>query len=273
MNGQLVEKQLAFHITTCCTLNCALCVTMVPEFKRRGLSRHIPYKQFAAECKAVFDIYNFIEDVTISGGEPLLHPELENIVDECMKYSGQFAHLRIFTNGTILPTDSFLSQLKQYREKLSIVIDHYGPDLSIKAGQIVKALEKESLSYRVNHYYGLEQHCGGWISYGSPSEYRGYSQEKMEEMYRHCHVAQYRCIGVFNEKMTNCCWGIFGRELGFMPVTEGEEQLIDLLDKSVPLERKKKIAADFGKTPLWACQYCNGFDSEHSERFPAGEQL
>ena len=39
------------------------------------------------------------------------------------------------------------------------------------------------------------------------------------------------------------------------------------------LDEKKAIAMEFGKHPLWACQYCNGFDPEHSERFPAGEQL
>lgn len=273
MNGQLVEKQLAFHITTNCTLNCALCATLTPDYKKHHIARHTPFKQIVQEIKGVFEIYDFIEDITFSGGEPMLHPDLEKIVDECMKYSDQFANLRIFTNGTILPSDLLLSQMKQYRGKLSIVIDHYGPDLSVKAEQIVQTLENEGLICRVNRYYGQDQYYGGWVNYGSPSEYRGYTQQQLEEVYQHCHLAQYRCPGVFNGKLTNCSWALFGTDRGYMPLPEDEKQLINLLDSSIPLDEKKAIAMEFGKHPLWACQYCNGFDPEHSERFPAGEQL
>lgn len=215
----LREKQLAFHITTKCTLNCKLCVSMIPEFKIRGKAKHVPFEQVAAEIHAVFAIYDYIEDITLSGGEPLLHPDLVKIIDTCMEYRQKFAHARIFTNGTCLPSDALLCRLKQF----------------------------------------------------SPS--RGYSETQLNDMYQHCHVAQYRCIGVYNGKMTNCCWGIFGKELGYMPLPENEMQLIDLLDDTISLEEKKQIASDFGKKPLWACQYCNGFDPESSQRYSAGIQI
>ena len=269
----LREKQLAFHITTQCTLNCKLCVSMIPEFKIRGKAKHVPFEQVAAEIHAVFSIYDYIEDITLSGGEPLLHPDLVKIIDTCMEYRQKFAHARIFTNGTCLPSDALLCRLKQFSPSLSLVIDDYGTGVSDKTEAIVRLLKDNGLTCRINCYHGSNQHCGGWVDYGSPAIYRGYSETQLNDMYQHCHVAQYRCIGVYNGKMTNCCWGIFGKELGYMPLPENEMQLIDLLDDTISLEEKKQIASDFGKKPLWACQYCNGFDPESSQRYSAGIQI
>lgn len=269
----LYEKQLAFHITTRCTLNCAYCGTLMPEFKKRGLSKHIALEQIKEEIRAVFEIYDFIEDVTISGGEPLMHPELDEIINYCLSFRKQYKNLRIFTNGTIVPKDSLVDLIVENRNTLSLVIDDYGPTLSKQVTKIVNIMEQYGIHVRVNCYHGNEQHCGGWIDYGSPSTYRNYSAEYVQSMYQNCHVAQYRCIGVFNGKMTNCCWAVFGNELGYMPLPSGENQLINLLDCSVSIEKKKEIASNFGKNPLWACQYCNGFDVENSKRYPAGVQV
>ncbi len=157
---------------------------------------------------------------------------------------------------------------------MQIVIDDYGPQLSKKVQDISALFSQNGIPLRVNTYWGEQQHCGGWVNYGSPEQFRNYSPQELRNQYENCHVAQYRCIGVFNGKMVNCCWAIFGRELGFMPFDSSgpDYQLIDLLDGSISIQEKKQIAASFGKTPLWACQYCNGFDSEHSMRYPAGEQ-
>lgn len=183
--------------------------------------------------------------------------------------------MRIFTNGTILPKQDLLTQIKAYGGKLIVVVDDYGPECSTRTQDIVNLFLQNGLTLRVNRYWGDDQHCGGWIDYGSPEQHRGYSAIEVEAMYQNCHVAQYKCIGVLNGKMLNCCWGIFGHELGLMPFDDSgpDPQIIDLLDTSVPLSEKKRIAAAYGMKPLWACQYCNGFDSELSERFPAGEQL
>lgn len=269
----LSEKQLAFHITTCCTLNCRLCVNMMPIFKKRGIAKHIPLQQIKDEIDAVFQIYDFIEDVTISGGEPLLHPNLSEIIEHCMEYKKQFNVLRVFSNGTIIPQQELIDQIRQYNGRLQFVVDDYGPQNSTKVGDIDLLFKNCNLPLRVNCYWGDNQHCGGWVDYGSPEVSRNYSSKDLVAMYKNCHVAQYKCIGVFNRKMVNCCWAIFGRELGFMPFSmEGQNQLLDILDSQTTLEEKKKIASAFGTQPLWACQYCNGFDSKQSKRFSAGIQ-
>ncbi len=111
----LKEKQLAFHITTACTLNCKLCVNLMPCFKARKNARHIPVEQIKREISAVFEIYDFIEDVTISGGEPLIHPDLLKITEYCMSFEKQFNTLRIFTNGTLMVEPTLLEYVKKWK--------------------------------------------------------------------------------------------------------------------------------------------------------------
>ena len=148
----LKEKQLAFDITMCCTLNCKHCALMTPRFKQVGLARHTPFDQIKKEYDSVFQIYDFIEDVTISGGEPLTHPNITDIVSYSMKFESQFDHLRIFSNGTIVPPKKLMEQFKCY-SKLSLVVDDYGPKVSTKVADIKKLFESENLPLRINIYY------------------------------------------------------------------------------------------------------------------------
>ena len=122
MVGYLKEKQLAFIITTFCTLNCKHCADLIPYFKQKKIAKHISLEQVKQEYKAVFQIYDYIEDVTVTGGEPFLYPQLSEAIDACMEFENQFDHVRIFSNGTMVPKRDFIEQLKKYN-KLSLVID------------------------------------------------------------------------------------------------------------------------------------------------------
>lgn len=56
---ELRERQLAFHITSACSLDCKLCVNLMPRFKEKKLARHIPLEQIKREISAVFQIYDY----------------------------------------------------------------------------------------------------------------------------------------------------------------------------------------------------------------------
>lgn len=275
MDMELKEKHLSFVITTVCTLNCRHCSSLIPYFKKTGAAKHTSLKVIQREIAAVFQIYDHIEDVTISGGEPLLHPELTEIVSYCMSFAKQFTSLRIFTNGTIIPKQELLAQIKAYDGRLTLTVDDYGPERSARVGDIAALFAQNGLPLRIIHYWGDDQHCGGWVKLGPPEQYRGYSPTELETMYKSCHFAQYKVLSVLNGKLSNCGRAIFGRELGLMSSENAlaDDQIIDLLDTNIPLSRKKEIAAAYGTTPLQACRYCGGFNSGHGERIPAGEQL
>jgi hypothetical protein len=246
---------------------------MMPRFRAARLAEHVPLADICREIDAVFGIYDKIDDVTISGGEPLLHPQLYEISEYFLQYAEQFENCRIFTNGTIVPSGEVIELLKNGNGggKLKLVIDNYGEGLSRKANEIVRLADGYNVDVRVNKYFGEQQHSGGWIDNGAVDELRGYSEEEARILFGSCHCAQYKCLAVFGGKLGNCCWSTVGRSLGYFGGGETSED-IDLFD-AAPLAAKKAAAAAFGKAPLNACKYCNGFIVENSPRFPAAEQV
>lgn len=201
------EKQISFQITSFCTLNCKLCSTLQPVFRKKRLCKHIPLNQVKDEISVVFRMYNFIRDVTISGGEPLLHPNLDEILLFCLEYKHQFESLRIFSNGTIVPTKNQMEIFKAH-QNLLLVIDDYGPERSKKVGEILELFGENRLPIRVNTYWGGGQHCNGWVDYGCIKTYRGYSPEEVVKIFSSCHPAQYKCLTVYDGILGNCAWSV-----------------------------------------------------------------
>ena len=259
------------QILTPCTLNCNLCADYSPLYSKKDAHKIIPVSELKYELKKIFDIYDYIEDFTITGGEPLLHKELTDIVKKALAYKDQFSMCRIFTNGTILPSEALLKVMNEHSQKVQFVVDDYGEACSVHANDIQKMANSRNIAVRINTYSGSHQHCGGWVDYGSLSEYRNYKPEKVKSMVERCHNATWKNLLVFDGKLYLCTQMAFGADLGYF--TPKPDEFIDLHDEKLTLEEKKVIADHLGEKPTTACQYCNGFDVENSPRFPAGEQL
>lgn len=244
------------------------------------MSKHIPLQQIKEEYNVAFQIYDYVEDVTISGGEPLTHPNITDIIDYSMNFESQFDHLRIFSNGTIVPSKKLMEQFKHYN-KLSLVIDDYGSKISTKVADIRKLFENENLPLRIINYSGNAPYAGGWIDFGSFEEFRNYSDAELEVVYKNCHEAQYKCLGVYNGKMVNCSIALMGSEANVFCKDDprisnqikGHDNILNILDTSISLQEKREIVSKWGKVPHWQCQFCNGFNYKSSKRIPGGEQI
>lgn len=267
----LREKQIAFQILTPCTLNCRLCADYAPLYREKGIHYFVTLENFGKEINEVFKIYDFIEDITITGGEPLLHPQLTEILTLTLKnFSSQFHKCRIFTNGTIIPKTALLDQVVLYgKNNFEFVIDDYGA-ISANTARMESLLSQYGISYRINHYYGDKQHCGGWIDYGPLDLFHNESREMLQAKIQNCHNANWKNLLVFKGKLYLCTQAAFGHDLNYFSLQSNE--YIDLLDETTSITEKKAIAFQLGKEPISSCQYCNGFDVEKSQRFPAGEQ-
>ncbi len=268
----LFEKQLAFQILTPCTLNCKLCGDYSPLYRKKGERYFVSYENFCREVEEVFKIYDFIEDITITGGEPLMHPQLPEITAFVLEhFPDRFKTCRIFTNGTLLPSSELIEQIKRCeKDNFQMVIDSYG-ELSFKAQEIAAALTTAQISCRINNYYGDQQYCGGWIDYGPLDKFRNYSQKDLKMQISRCHNANWKNLIVFKGMLFLCCQAAFGYDLKYFSLHSNE--YINLFDSSVSIDCKREIAAQLGTVPLTACQYCNGFDIQNSLRFPAAEQV
>ncbi|MEA4896801.1 MAG: hypothetical protein VB065_12830 [Eubacteriales bacterium] len=221
------------------------------------------------EIDSIFRVYDFVERVDVSGGEALLHPNIEQIVDHVANFERQFGSMRIISNGTILPKTGLLSLMQQNGKKYSFLLDDYG-HLSPKMGRTQELLEEYSIPYKVNVYHGDNQYCGGWIDFGN-FLCRGYSDEQVSRVFQNCHTSQNPCITIFEGDAYFCVRSMTGYKFGHYEISAAER--MDLRDIYRSLSENRQKAIDFGKYPPVGCKYCNGFDTQNSERFPAAEQL
>jgi radical SAM protein with 4Fe4S-binding SPASM domain len=83
---------LFFHITNRCNLSCVHCYIACP------INRDLPASLI---LRVIDEMPDQCEGVTLSGGEPLLHPEIMTILEAC----GHRVKLQLLTNGILIDRD------------------------------------------------------------------------------------------------------------------------------------------------------------------------
>ena len=94
--GGGVLEQIEFHIVDNCNLNCAYCdhfAPLAPKYQ-------VPVEDFERDLSTLADIKGVKEKLTefmLVGGEPLLHDNIEQLIEITRKYFKK-AHIELITN-------------------------------------------------------------------------------------------------------------------------------------------------------------------------------
>lgn len=251
-----------FWINTICTLKCERCITLTPYHKK---PRNFDFDKISQSIDAFFDIYAKIDHFDIEGGESLLHPELDKIIEKAFEYKTCFTRLHILTNGTLVPHKKVLDVCKN--KAVMFIIDDYGR-LSNKKKELVESLEQNNISYRIDKYHGSDQYYNGWVDFGDFTK-KNYSEAELKRVFLKCRQAQIRAPYIKDGFMYVC--SIQAARLEHIELKEGE--FVDLCNNDISIDEKIKTASRFGLKPLASCRYCKGFDAEDGERYPAAIQL
>ncbi len=93
-----------FHLTNRCNLSCSHCYVSCPDEKK---SHHLPASLVEQLIAELLDHGG--QNITLSGGEPLLHPEIRKIIIFAASKLG----VRLLTNGTLINKEwaGFLADL------------------------------------------------------------------------------------------------------------------------------------------------------------------
>lgn len=267
MSERVTAKIFDFFITTKCTLNCKLCAAGVPFIKE---PKHTALETAFEEMKRFFQVFDYVDRIEFIGGEPLMHPDIAEIVKEATKYKNQFGFMRITTNATIVPNEKLLKVLRESGCKYDFIVDNYGK-LSVNFDNLIKVLDDNDIVYRVDIYYGKRenQRFGGWIDFGNFIDQR-YSEKELNENFEQCTAMKGNFCCTNNGKVFPCCYAMTGYLEGKLPFVD---EYIDLFDDDILLEEKRKKAMTFGEKPLYACRFCKSFNSEKSKRYCAAEQI
>jgi hypothetical protein len=233
-----------------------------------------PFTETLETVKKIMDSYfsvvDTVRDFDITGGEPLLHKDLPQILIHALNYQDQFEHLLILTNGTLLFKDDALTLLAENSGKIRVSISHYG-EISHNAEKLQKSLNDRNIPFRLIKYHGKDVFCGGWVDYNDHT-LKHITQEEIDEQAQHCAFRKdHGAFTMINGELHSCGRSHWRMELGIIP--RNPLEVVDLLDDSISNEEKRKrIMGIYNAKSTTACAYCNGLRSD-SKRYPPAEQL
>lgn len=262
---------LNLTLTLRCTLKCKLCVADITKYENRP---HFETKLLCETIDRCFQIVNKAERFQLSGGEPLMHEGMVDIVKKAMEYKDKFGNLGFFSNGTMVPGKELLNTIAGYKEpkKFMFYISHYGK-YSTKVSEITKLLDEYQIPYAVKVYHGKNQHMDGWVDYGNYERF-DYTEAQLIDLFQNCGVCQMGGIwSVRFGEIHRCTRSASGMSLNKIP--RMKEDYIDLFDDTVSAAaRKDKLLNLMDKKYISACRYCNGDfgTKDSSKRYPAAEQ-
>lgn len=265
MIKKIRTNYIAILLTNVCTLRCKLCTSGIPCYKQH---EHTELSKNLDAIDKLFDIYEHIGTIDLSGGETLTYPYIIDVVKECLKFGDKVDNIRIITNGTIIPSEDLL-KLMASDDRCIFMVDDYG-ELSTNLEKVISLIKEYNIRLKLNLYRGDEQLYDGWVDLGDFSD-RGYDEKALSKVFGTCHSAHWMCLAMKNGKLHQCSHSIVADELGYCKFNEKEG--VDLLDDNISTESKIDRASKFGKVRISACKLCNGFDSENGARFPAAEQI
>ena len=253
------------NITTFCNLRCKHCLAFIPYYKD---PRNLTLEEAQKVLSNYFQIVDSVEHFTITGGEPLLNPELKFILQETFKYLEQITgSVDFVTNGTMEIPEDILELFEQNRVKSKIVLSNYGEDLSTKLQSIENKLINKDINYRISKFYGDSLYYDGWIDFSDHS--LKWKNERDRERNAQGCLHRTGKYFVINDGELHCCSRSFWRmKNGIIPKLEGE--YVPLVDENISMETKRNLLLQmYNKKSSTSCAYCVGFRNDVPREYPA----
>lgn len=232
--------QIEFCLTTRCSLKCKDCCALMPGFNHLG---HIEMsaEEFKKTLSQLLAAVNTIRKLIILGGEPLLKPELPELL-EIAALQKRVIHIAIVSNGTIIPNEKLLEVLKKYN-KINFYMSNYSgnPEIEpvLKYEKIKNILKNNGIKFQMME---------NWDWY----EEKGFAAQKLSKEischnYHTCHRT--KCLQTLDRKIDICSKAFSGRNQYLVNIND----YIDL-EKTVNL--KNELINFYQANMIDACEYC-----------------
>lgn len=204
-------QELSVLLTQKCNLRCLDCTGMIPFFQS---PKHYDSKIILKSLENLLAYEDIMfHDICLLGGEPLLYPDLREILDFSLVKSKN-EQISIVTNGTLLPKDELIPLMQHPR--FFVRISDYGA-LSTKKNDLMELLEKNSIRYELDNYsewYENRQHL-----------IEPCSEEEASKKYAHCTNIRYRIL--LDGRFFPCCKAAQMCQMGIFSATS--ENSVDCL--------------------------------------------
>ncbi|MDR0964468.1 MAG: radical SAM protein [Clostridium sp.] len=233
---------LEFVVTTRCNLNCRDCANLMQYYRNPS---HINTDTILHSIDRVFQFIEYIVEVNLLGGEPLLNLDLPKILDKLGEYRTKIRTLNVTTNGTILPSRELLDAL--IRNSAMMTVSDYG-ERSGKRLQLIALLREHGIGVK-----DLKDQM--WNKPHTFCQNLARPQSEIAQTFKTC-AAQ--CMEVLDGMLSYCVFQAHAENLHAIPRPEYES--LDLFDEQLTKEMVRELC--YPSRPIRACQYCTGMNYE-----------
>jgi organic radical activating enzyme len=240
---------LEFVVTTRCNLKCRDCANLMQYYKDPS---HIDTGTILRSIDRVFQLIDSIVQVNLLGGEPLLNPDLPQILDKLGEYRSNIKNLNITTNGTILPKGELIDAL--IRNNATMTVSDYGK-LSGKRLQLITLLDENGIGVK-----DLKDQV--WNTPHTFCQNLARKQQEIGQTFRTCSA---QCMEVIEGKLSYCVFQAHAENLHAIPKADYES--LDLMGEQLTKEEVRELC--YPSSPLYACRYCTGMNYENPSIPPA----
>lgn len=237
--------ELSIHLTDHCNLNCKGCDNFSPVADEKYHCAGSLEKDF----KRIYELANEkirIGAVKLTGGEPLLHPELIKILNSAGKYFSKIDNLCIVTNGILLlkQESAFWETCKN--NNIKVLITKYPIELPFNKIEEKAKAEGVVLDYFGNTQTELKR------MHKMPLNLNG--TEDFRKNFELCYKSIY-CIMLDEGKIYTCSLVPYIKYFNKYFGTNLEVSKNDYID-IYSVQNMKEIF-DFLCKPIPFCRYCN----------------
>jgi len=239
-----------------CSLKCEHCCEQVPYLNDKGFSS---VEDIVSDVKKIAESSEFLNFVELIGGEPFLHPQIEELIEELLKIEN-IGYIKSFTNGTIVPSDKLCNIINNPRFMLQI--SNY--ELAAKGRLLANIFKTRSKLDKFGIRYLFTRNFE-WLDFSSFDEHKS-SIEYLKNAFNKCFLKN--CHRVYKGKLYRCPHHYAGIQRN--KLKEFSFECIDLhsynkVALSGALENFEELEY------IDACKYCDlAFDAKP---VPAGKQI
>jgi len=231
-------------VTERCNLNCSHCNMFIPHFE---MPKHRELDIIIKDIDSYFNIVDYVSVFHLVGGEPFLHPQIQNVIQHILSnYADKIDKFIITTNGSIAPKPPTIELLKKNNVILSV--SNYSDKLQKLKTKVEKVIEIYK-SNGIKHYVRNEIE---WYDFGDLRIKNNLPTDKLIKHFDSC-TAPFR--GLNDGKFYYCHLNTGAVLTKLFPLDKNDYVEIDKISK------EDLLKFDLGYTDLGYitfCDNCNG---------------
>lgn len=239
-NFRRVERYVIdYHIVENCNLNCAGCL----HFSSIAAEEYITVEKLQNELKTlIHKIGSHLSTIHLLGGEPLLHPEIDKVLEAARETCGDAVKILLITNGILLPQMGTIFWHTCRKNKIVIGVSQY--PINIKYDILEDLAKQNSVEFMT---FAYRDDFWKWKI----------SDKKLPLLrkwynFMYCTLAN-KCLTYRDGRLYTCC---IAAHIHHFEKRFDLSGLYDVEANSISIANAEKKIRRFLSKPIPMCRYC-----------------